>query len=266
MGKITKITTQQKNLERYNIFIDEKYAFSVDERVLISFNLQKGLEIDALMMSQIQYEDDIKKAFNSSLVFLSHRMRTEKEIRDYLLKKEYEEEIIPEVVHKLKEFGYLKDEEFASAFVNTMMATTDKGPGRVRQELAEKGVSKSIAEQVMNVFTREEELEKAIMVAEKTVKKNMKLSALQKKQKVDQTLMRKGYSPSIFKGVHEAISVENEEEENWTALYHQGLKIHKRYSSKYEGYDYVQRMKKALYQKGFGMEDIERLLDKLQEE
>ena len=40
----------------------EKYACSVDEGVLLKFKLQKGKEIDALVLSQIQYHDEIQKA------------------------------------------------------------------------------------------------------------------------------------------------------------------------------------------------------------
>ncbi|MEI5908553.1 recombination regulator RecX [Bacillus spongiae] len=263
MRTITKITTQQKNQDRYNIFINGKYAFSVDENVLISFNLKKGLEIDELLLNEIQFEDDIQKAFHISLVYLSHRMRTEKEVVDHLSKKEIEEEVISETIHKLKHYAYLNDQEFATAFVNTQIATTDKGPKRVSQELSEKGVSPSIIAEVMSLFTKEAELDKAIVIAEKTMKKNSKLSPLQKKQKIDQTLLRKGYAPEISKAVHNQIKVEADEDENWDALYYQGVKAHKRYSTKYEGYEYVQRMKAALYRKGFSLEDIDRLLEQL---
>ena len=47
MPTITKITTQTKRTDRYNIFIDEKYSFSVDEDVLLKFQLKKGKEIDS---------------------------------------------------------------------------------------------------------------------------------------------------------------------------------------------------------------------------
>ena len=50
MAVITKITTQQKNQDRFNIFMDygkgEEYAFSVDSDVLIHFQLKKGMELD----------------------------------------------------------------------------------------------------------------------------------------------------------------------------------------------------------------------------
>ncbi|HEY4553704.1 MAG TPA: recombination regulator RecX, partial [Bacillaceae bacterium] len=34
MPVITKISSQKKNVDRYNIFLDETFAFGVDEEVL----------------------------------------------------------------------------------------------------------------------------------------------------------------------------------------------------------------------------------------
>lgn len=87
MPFITKISTQKKNTERFNIFLDEKYAFSVDADVLVRFDLKKGKELDELDILEIQYGDDVKKAFNRAVEFLSYRMRSEKEVRDHLKKK-----------------------------------------------------------------------------------------------------------------------------------------------------------------------------------
>ena len=97
MPIITKITTQKKRTDRYNIFVDEKYAFSVDEEVLLKFQLKKGKEIDSLVLSQIQFHDEIQKAFTAALDYLSYRMRSEAEVRLFLKKKEIEEPIINEV-------------------------------------------------------------------------------------------------------------------------------------------------------------------------
>ncbi len=41
MGIITKITKQVKNDERYNLFIDGKYSFSVDEAVTGKISAEK---------------------------------------------------------------------------------------------------------------------------------------------------------------------------------------------------------------------------------
>lgn len=62
MPFITKISTQKKNTERFNIFLDEKYAFSVDADVLVRFDLKKGKELDELDILEIQYGDDVQKS------------------------------------------------------------------------------------------------------------------------------------------------------------------------------------------------------------
>lgn len=42
MRVITKIARQKNNPERYNIYLNEEYAFPVDEAILIQFGLTKG--------------------------------------------------------------------------------------------------------------------------------------------------------------------------------------------------------------------------------
>ena len=88
MPNITKITTQKKRKDRYNIFVDEKYAFSVDEEVLLKFHLKKGMELDDLLLAEIQFHDEIQKAFTDALNYLSYQIeRSESEIRLYFKKE-----------------------------------------------------------------------------------------------------------------------------------------------------------------------------------
>ena len=67
MPVITKITQQKKDKERYNIFLDEKYAFSVHESVLVKFELTKGMTLEDWSVDEMVYEDEIRKAFNRAL-------------------------------------------------------------------------------------------------------------------------------------------------------------------------------------------------------
>ena len=41
MPLITKITRQKNNPERYNIYIEDNYAFAVDESLLVKYQLSK---------------------------------------------------------------------------------------------------------------------------------------------------------------------------------------------------------------------------------
>jgi regulatory protein len=270
MAYITKITTQQKNKERYNVFMDygkgEEYAFSVDQDVLVKYQLKKGLELDELDLTEIQFEDETKKAYNLALLYLSYRMRSEQEIVTHLKSKEIDEQIIPEIVHKLKLYNYLNDKDFAEAFVKTQINTTTKGPGLIKQELYEKGVSGPIIEASLELYSKEAQIEAALKLTGKIQKKSNKVSKIQQKQKTEEMLTRKGFAWDIIQIVLEEVAVDDiEKDEEWEAIQYQGRKAHSRYKQ-YEGWEYEQKMKQALYRKGFSLDLISRFIEAMQGE
>lgn len=271
MAKITKITTQKNNRDRYNVFLDrgkgEEYGFSVDEDVLISFQLKKGLEIDEDKMSGILYEDDVRKSLNAAIQFLSHRMRSIKEVRDYLKGKEMAVEVIDRVIDKLLQLKYLNDLEFAKAYVRTQAATTTKGPGLIRGELIEKGLSQAEIEAGLAEFSEEEQQASAVVLAKKKAKQYSKLSRKESSTKIKQALLQKGFPNELInKAMEEIEPADNDwQEQQNTALDIQGNKAHRRYE-KYEGWEYEKRMKQFLYRKGFCMEEIEAFIARKREE
>ncbi|KAB7704141.1 recombination regulator RecX [Bacillus aerolatus] len=265
MGVITKISLQQKLKDRYNIFIDEQYAFSVDESVLIQSGLKKGMELTEKEADAIVQQDAVRKGLNAAIQFLSIRMRAEKEVRDYLAKKETETEAIEEIIHSLYRLSYLDDTQFAEAYTKTQINTSDKGPKVIERELKDKGINESIIEETMGEFDLSLQFEKASKLAEKYRKKYSKESAVIQKQKIEQALARKGYGWSVIQEALAESKPEEDEEEQLEALMHQAEKAHRRYS-KFSGGEYKQKMKQTLYRKGFSISDIERAIEKLQEE
>lgn len=172
MPFITKISTQKKNTERFNIFLDEKYAFSVDADVLVKFELKKGKELDDLDIIEIQYGDEVKKGFNRALEFLSYRMRSTKEVEDHLKKKEISAPVIAEVIHKLNDYKYLNDQEFAAAYVSTHKKTNGKGPDVLFRELRAKGIDDDTIKEALSSFSFEDQTREAVKHVEKLLKKD----------------------------------------------------------------------------------------------
>ncbi len=263
MAIITKITTQQKNQERYNIFIDsgngEEYAFSVDSDVLIKFQLKKGMELDDFSLLEIQYQDDIRKAYNTAVHYLARRIRSEKEIRDYLNRKDIDAPIINEVIHKLTVQQYINDLEFALAYVRTQANTTDKGPDLIRRELKEKGIAEERVIQALTEFPLEQQIEMAAKLGEKFFHKQSKDSLKIQKQKLEQLLLRKGYSFEVIQIVLQETVSEKDDDEELEAIRYQGEKLHRKYAQ-YTGFEYEQKMKQALYRKGFSIALIEKFI------
>ncbi|WP_433957506.1 recombination regulator RecX [Cytobacillus horneckiae] len=263
MPIITKITVQKKNNDRYNIFLDEgsgeKYAFSVDEAVLIKHGLKKGQELDEAAIIEIHYQDDIRKSYNLAIQYLSRRMRSEFEVKNHLRTKEVEEPIILEVIHKLHQYSFLNDEQFSIAYVRTQKNTTDKGSSLIKIELKEKGIAAHLIESALKEFSWEEELSTAISLCEKYTQKYKKDSMRMMKQKLEQMLVRKGFPYDI---INEAISISDiakEENEELSALSKQAEK----YAKKYQGlppFEYEQKMKQALFRKGFSVDLIDKYI------
>ncbi|GIN57855.1 recombination regulator RecX [Lederbergia ruris] len=260
MAIITKIAAQKKRADRYNLYLDEQYAFSVDEAILIRYGLVKGKELADYEVVQLQYEDEIRKAYNDAIHYLSFRMRSEGEIKEHLAKKDWNVQVIEQVMQKLHEHHYVDDLEFAKAYVRTQINTGKKGPYNIKQELLQKDISDSYIEEALTLYKKEDQIEHAIQLGNKYAAKNKKLAEKILKQKLEQYLQTKGFSFTIISIAIEEIEYEKEAEEEWDSLLKHGEKAQRKYQH-LEGFEYRQKMKQALFRKGFELDMIDRFLD-----
>ncbi len=83
-----------------------------------------------------------------ALFLLSRRPRTEQEVVVALKRRGVDDEEIAEIVNKLKEWGYLNDQEYARDFVRFKMQKIF-GPPVIKSELIKRGISPEIAEQAI---------------------------------------------------------------------------------------------------------------------
>ncbi|MEW9676985.1 recombination regulator RecX [Lentibacillus sp. L22] len=265
MTKITRITTQKRQNSRYNIYIDngdgEQYGFSVDEAVLIEYHLKKGLELDDAMITTLLKKDSFHKSYTLAINYLSYRMRTKKEMHDFLLKKEVDEEQISKILSRLEQEKLIDDKQFAESFVRTRINTTTKGPRLVQKELQEKGVAADIAGQAVTAYTYEIQYEKACKVVEKKLNQSSKHSFRQRLQQLQGNLLQKGFTQPIIKDVLDEMAEQKDDDAEWEALVHHGEKVMRKYGKKQSGQMLDQKVKEALFRKGFAIEQINRFLD-----
>ncbi|MEL3962395.1 recombination regulator RecX [Lysinibacillus endophyticus] len=266
MPVISKITRQKNNPERYNIYLDEKYAFAVDESTLIKFGLTKGKILEPFDIEEINYEDEIAKAFNRAIQYLSFQMRSEYEVKKKLLDAGFGESVVFEAIRKLEKIGLLNDETYSKALLETRKKTAKKGPRAIKQDLIKKGIDKETQKKVLDSFTYEEQVKIAMDLAEKTVRANNKKTPMQIKQKVQDVLLRKGYSYSVLNEILDQIHIEREDDEWQQMIELQGDKIWRKYSAKFSGSELYMKVKQAFYQKGFPIEAIEQFIEQKETE
>ncbi|SFP57072.1 recombination regulator RecX [Salibacterium halotolerans] len=267
--KIAKLTTQQKRTDRFNVFLEdggtEEYAFSVDEQVLVAWQLQKGMTLSGQDIEAIKAADQHRKCWNDALHYLAHSMRTEYQVRQHLLQKEYEPDMVESAVSRLKEYRFLQDEEFAMAFVRTKINTSDKGPVVVKEQLYQKGVAEDPAEHALQQFTPEMQLEAAHTFLEKKGKPKKNESASAMKIRLLNALMRKGFFRETAQEAWNRADLEQPEDEQREAVFQQGEKALRKWKDKYDDYTLEMKVKEHLYRKGFPLSFIQEFLEDLRE-
>ncbi|MCR3954993.1 MAG: RecX family transcriptional regulator [Gudongella sp.] len=152
---ITNIT-QQRDPERVNIFIDNQFAFGLFYSTKVDLGLKKGMEIDEGLLENIKSRDELQSAKSKAYQYLSFRQRTQKELEDYLVRKEFSRNTVDIVIEQLREAGYVNDLDFARAYIRDKTSHKSFGPYRIRNELAQKGISKESMEQALDEEYHEE--------------------------------------------------------------------------------------------------------------
>lgn len=265
MFKISRISVQKKNASRYNIFLTdgerERYGFSVDEDVLVSHRLHKGKQLTDATIALLKEQDDVSKSYHLAIRYLSYRMRTKKEIEDYLKKKEVNPEHIDLVMEQLKQERLIDDLKFAESYIRTKVKTSMKGPLLLKQELIQKGVSEADVMTAMKEYPKEQQIEQAMKWAQKTFARTGKRSYRMELNRIKAGLMQKGFSKDIISEATRYLSEELDEKNEWSALVYQGEKLWKKQERKYDGYELKNKVKAGLYRKGFSFDMIEQFVD-----
>lgn len=147
--RVTKISPAVKTPGRYNIYVDGKYSFSLDEFQLVQTGLHSGLDIDELKLDELKSESDYGKNYIRAVDLISRRLRSEKEIRDYAKRKQWTATNTERVIERLKNHGYLNDKVFAEAFVRSRQSTERYSKRRIERDLRQKGIAPNIIKQVL---------------------------------------------------------------------------------------------------------------------
>ena len=195
---ITRIQAQKKDPRRRSVFIDGKFAFGVDEEVVSRLGLEKGEDLTERRIKDILSQKAQSEAKNAALRFLSFRRRTEKEIKDKLRKKGFDDKSIGRTIDKLKEYDLINDSEFATAWVKERLAYKPRGKKLLAQELWKKGIRKDIIDEVTEELCQDEE-KPATELLEKIKGRYKNLEPKVARRRMYGLLLRRGFSYETVK-------------------------------------------------------------------
>ena len=218
MLTVTGLKQGVKNPNRVNVFVNDKYEFSLDVTQVVDFKIKVGMEISPEQLLEYKKASEFGKLYQRALEKTLTRPHSEKEINDYLVRKlktcssdtlhrarlhgaqsllvspagltnssEHVSELSRSIVDRLQSRGYLDDLAFARWYVENRFVKKGVSQKRLKMELMKKGVSSEIIEEVLGARDDKEEILKII------AKKRAKYDD----EKLIQYLCRQGFSWSL---------------------------------------------------------------------
>ena len=192
--KIEKYEYTKKN--KYNVYLDNGEVLTLYEKVITEEELLLKKEIDKELYNKLLKRNTLYDSVDLAIKYIDIRLRSKLEIKNYLLKKEVEEDIIDEIIDILLKNNYLDDDKFTKYFIKDKLAFTSMWDYKIKLELQRYGVDNSIIEDNISLIDDnllEDKMKKTI---EKDLRTNKKYSGATLKNKIYNHLVSQGYSKS----------------------------------------------------------------------
>jgi regulatory protein len=192
-GTISALRYQKRNKNRVNVYLDGQFAFGL--AAIEAARLRVGQVLSGDDVARLRRQDDVERAHERALNFLSYRPRSEAEVRRNLRKKDVTDEAIEAVVERLTRAGMLDDREFARYWVENRLQFNPRGARALGHELREKGVPVSIIDDMLVGFDEEPAARKA---AEAGARRLAHLEPTAFRRRLGAYLARRGFSYAVI--------------------------------------------------------------------
>lgn len=184
------------NNGQYKIYLSDGTILKINSDVIINNNLLYKKEIDNTLLNKILKENDNANIYNKCVKYISVRLRSKKEIIDYLKKLNVDN--TADIIDKLTKNNLINDEVFTKAFIKDKINFTSYGPYRIRQELNKYNIDNEIIDKYINDIDEEILIDKVDKQINKMIKSNRKYSGNILKSKIYNNLYNNGFDKDMI--------------------------------------------------------------------
>ncbi len=149
MSKITAIHVRRGRQQRVNVFLDGKFAFSLEAEVAVKESLRVGQELSNSQIEALAKSDYFHRCLNTATRYLSYRPRSESEMRERLERRGFDGDSVEAVLTKLREQGLADDMAFAQFWKDNRESFSPRSQWLTKLELRRKGVAADIIDRVV---------------------------------------------------------------------------------------------------------------------
>ena len=183
---------------KYRIYLDNGEVIDTYDEVILNNELLIKKELDTNLYNQLIIDTKLQEYYNSCIKYISIRIRSTKEIKDYLKKKMVEDEDIDYIISKLTINKYLDDDKFSQCFIKDKLKFTNWGDVKIIYELKKHNISSSVIENNKYLIDRELLIEKIDKTINKQINSNKKLDKYKLRNKLYNYLINSGFSSNLI--------------------------------------------------------------------
>lgn len=232
---------------KYKVIINYE-EYTLYEDIILKYDLLIK-DVNEKDLAKFLEENKRFEAYYVALKYIKTKLRTRKEIEEYLSKKDYNDFDIDYAVARLEQEKYIDERVYAKSYILDAINLKNIGPNKIVMELTNLGIDKNIVLDELSIFTNYIEEEKVYKYIEKSIKNNHNKSSYILKNKIKQNLINLGYNPNIINKYLNEYNIDDNE------IYQKELeKVRSKLSRKYTGKELEYKIKQNMYRKGFKVE------------
>lgn len=250
--KIKKIQKQKDN--KYKLIMDGGDTLITYDDVILKHQLLYNKDISNEFYSELSKDTLYYSFYNKVLKFIQKRIRSKKEIIDYLEKNNISDEFSSKIIDTLMKNGFINDEKFCKAYIYDKIYLSSIGPNKIYKELIEHRIDDSIIKRYLDEIDDDVIYNHLYKLIDKKIKQNHKYSRSILKQKIISYYLEQGYLKEMISLIFDELY-----EEDITIIDKEYRKLKDKLSKKYKDKELEYQLVSKLYQKGFLKEEIDKI-------
>ena len=192
-------------LQRSNIYLNGKFAFSLDDEVVLKEKLQIGQPLSGALLEKLNGADSYQRCLNAAFQFLTTRPRSQSEVRERLTRRGFGGTEIEQAVANLKRLNLLDDAAFAEYWKENRTAFRPRSQRMIKLELRSKGVE---AEVVNEAVSQIDETANAYQAATTKAARLQAADYREFSKKLGGFLQRRGFGYGVIKSTVKQVWLE----------------------------------------------------------
>lgn len=183
---------KKKKLDQYQLIFDNNSKLTVYGNVIINNKLLNNKVIDHILLDKIHNENIECDCYHKALKYIRFRIRSIKEVTQYLQGKYFDQKLIMKVINQLIKERYLDDVAFIKAFIHDKMTINMWGPVKTFYTLKEKhGIKDTQLDEVL--INSKLMTSNMLKIINNILKTNTRLSTKGVQHKIYTKLLALGY-------------------------------------------------------------------------